>query len=44
MLVRTPEAVAALGVFLGIHVNTNDFAKTRQKSPDFGKTTTTLAK
>jgi hypothetical protein len=32
-----PYPVAALGVFLGILVNTKDFCKTRQNSYDFGK-------
>jgi hypothetical protein len=29
--------VAAPGVFLGIHVNTNFFCKARQNTYDFGK-------
>jgi hypothetical protein len=31
------RAVAAPGVFLGIHVNTKDFCKPRQNSYDFDK-------
>jgi hypothetical protein len=42
--IGTLQAVAALGVFLGMHVNTKDFDKIRQNSVRFGKTVMILSK